>query len=229
MTKIGVIADPHSNLQALEAVLGDMPSVDSIICAGDLVGYGAQPNEVVDLARKRKIKTVLGNHDHAAVTLDTGGLSPVAAEVARWTAERLTPKNSRFLRGLPRETTLKKGGKSIYMAHGSPRNRLAEYIFPGTPNRVLIRMMGGVRAEIVILGHTHVPMQRVIQGKLLLNPGGVGQPRDRDPKASYAVLDLEGEPEVEFRRVGYNIAEAAGKIEEEGLPKELATRIHFGW
>lgn len=227
--KIGVIADPHSNLQAFRAVLKDMPRVNSIICAGDLVGYGAQPNEVVDIARKKGIRTVLGNHDYSAVTRDVSGFNPMAAEAALWTAEHLTEENSKFLRGLPKEVTLSEGGKPIYMVHGSPRRPLTEYIFPGTPNQVLLRLVQGIEADVIILGHTHVPMQQLIQGKLLLNPGGVGQPRDRDPRASYAVLDLKDEPRAEFKRVKYDIGEAAKKIEEEGLPKELATRLYFGW
>lgn len=227
--RIGIIADPHSNLAAFEAVLKHMPRVDALICAGDFVGYGAEPNEVIDLARKKNIPAVLGNHDYAAVTRDVTGLNPLAARAALWTAEELTGKNAEYLRALPRELRLPLGGNSIYMVHGSPKRPLMGYIFPGTSNRVLLKLVQGVDADVIVLGHTHVPMKRMIQGKLLINPGGVGQPRDRDPRASYALLTLGKEPEAEFERVEYDVGKTAKKIEDAGLPTELATRLHFGW
>ncbi|MEA1904610.1 MAG: metallophosphoesterase family protein [Candidatus Hadarchaeota archaeon] len=227
--RIGVIADPHSNLAAFEAVLKHMPRVDALICAGDFVGYGAEPNEVIDLARKKNIPAVLGNHDYAAVTRDVTGLNPFAARAALWTTKELTEKNAEYLRDLPRELRLTLGGNSIYMVHGSPRRPLMEYIFPGTSNRVLLKLVQEVDADVIVLGHTHVPMKRMIQGKLLINPGGVGQPRDRDPRASYALLTPGDEPEAKFERVEYDVDKTAKKIEDAGLPTELATRLHFGW
>ena len=227
--KIGVISDPHANLQALEAVLNDMGDVDAILCAGDLVGYCAQPNEVIELIKKNRVKCVLGNHDRSAVTGELSGLNVAESKVATWTREALKAKNKRYLRGLSEKKTFKKGGKSIFIAHGSPRKPLIEYVFPGTPSRALLRMIQGVDSDVIILGHTHVPMERILQSKLIINPGGVGQPRDRDPKAAYAILDLEGEPKVEFKRVKYDVELASAKILEAELPREIATRIHFGW
>ncbi len=227
--KIGLIADPHSNLAALEAVLKDMPRVDQLICAGDLVGYAVEPNEVVKLARVKRMQTVMGNHDYAAVTRDVRGFNPLAAQAALWTAEHLHKENLEYLSNLPTHLELTYGKQRLYMVHGSPRDPLNEYIFSDIPNRVLAELVRDLDADIVMLGHTHTPMERVIFGKLVINPGGVGQPRDRDPRASYAILNLGEDVKTSFHRVDYDVKITAEKIETAGLPSELATRLFFGW
>ena len=227
--RIGIIADPHSNLAALQAVLKHMPRVDTVICAGDLVGYGGEPNEIIEMIRKRKISTILGDHDYAVLTRNTTGLDPLAARAALWSAEKLTGENMEYLRRLPRELRLSLSGINILVIHGSPKRPLRGYITPETPNRELLNLVQGIKADVIVLGHTHIPMKRVIQGKLLVNPGSVGQPRNRDPRASYALLTLGDELRVKFERVEYDVDRAAKKIEEAGLPAELATRLYFGW
>ena len=227
--KIGVIADPHSNLAALKAVLKDMPRVDGLICVGDLVGYAAEPNEVVKLAKMKRMQIVMGNHDYAAVTRDVRGFNPLAAQAALWTADNLSKENLEFLSNLPTHLTLTFGKQRLYVVHGSPRDPLNEYIFPDTSNRVLAELIRDLDADILVLGHTHIPIERVVFGKLILNPGGVGQPRNRDPRASYAVLNLGKDVKVSFHRVGYDVKITAEKIEAAGLPSELATRLFFGW
>jgi putative phosphoesterase len=227
--KIAVIADPHSNLTAFKAVLRSLPRVDAIVCAGDLVGYGAEPNEVVDLARSKRMQVVMGNHDYSAVTRDVAGFNPFAARAALWTAENLREDNVKYLRGLPDCLELSYGSKSLYVVHGSPRDPLNEYIFPDLPNRVLLELTRDIDADIIVFGHTHVPMKRIIHGKLIINPGGIGQPRDRDPRASYMVLVLDDEIRVKHERVEYDVEKTAKKIESAGLPSELATRLYFGW
>jgi putative phosphoesterase len=227
--KIGLIADPHSNLAALKAVLKDMPRVDQLICVGDLVGYAAEPNEVVELARVKRMRVVMGNHDYATVTRDVRGFNPLAAQAALWTAEHLHRENLEYLSNLPTHLTLTYGKRRFYVVHGSPQDPLNEYIFPDTSNRVLAELLRDLDADIIMLGHTHMPMERVIFGKLVINPGGVGQPRDRDPRASYAILNLGEEVKVSFHRVDYDVKITAEKIETAGLPSELATRLFFGW
>jgi putative phosphoesterase len=228
--KIAVLSDIHSNLTALKAVLEDLPKVDEILCLGDLVGYAAEPNEVVELVRERNIRCVMGNHDYAAVTGDVRGLNELAAGAALWTHRTLREENRRFLRSLPLEARLKLSGKSLYLAHGSPRDPLWEYVFPELPNSSLLEIVRGVEADLSLFGHTHVPMERKIFGKLVLNPGGVGQPRDLDPRASYMLLELDGEePRIQIRRVKYDIDLTAKKIRTAGLPEELAARLYFGW
>lgn len=227
--KIGLIADMHSNLSAFKAVLDDMPRVDQIVCAGDLVGYAAEPNEVVNLAKSKHLLVVMGNHDYAALTRDVKGFNPIAARAALWTADNLTGENLKFLSGLPTHLELKFGKHKLYLVHGSPRDPLNEYIFPEMSNHDFAGIVKNVDADVVVLGHTHVPMNRMILGKLVVNPGGVGQPRDRDPRASYAVLTLGKELKIEHRRVEYDIEGTAKKIKVAGLPEELAARLFFGW
>ncbi len=227
--KVGLIADPHSNLSAFRAVLKDMPRVDKIICVGDLVGYGAEPNEVVELARSKGIVAVMGNHDYAAVTGDVGGLNPRAAEAAIWTSKNLSKENLEYLAKFPTHLELNLGKQKLYLVHGSPRDPLNEYLFPDVSNRDLADAIKDVDANIVVLGHTHVPMKRMVMGKLVVNPGGVGQPRDRDFRAGYAVLTFGKTVVVEHRRVEYDIETTAKKIRAAGLPEELATRLFFGW
>ena len=229
MVKIGLISDIHSNLAALEAVLNDMPKVDRVICAGDLVGYGAEPNEVVELVRSKGIQVVMGNHDYAVMTKDVSDLKSVAAEAALWTSRKLSPENIHYLSTLPTQLRLKVGKSRLYVVHGSPRDNLGEYIFPDISNQELSQLIGELEEDIIILGHTHRPMKRMILGKLVVNPGGVGQPRDRNPKAGYAVLAIDGDVDAEIKRVEYDIESTAKKIMAAGLPEELADRLFFGW
>ena len=227
--RIGVIADIHSNLAALKAVLKDMPRVDKIICAGDLVGYAAEPNEVVELAQRKKILSVLGDHDNSSSIGDVKRYDSIAAQAITWTFENLEEGNKKHLRNLPRKLDLKIGGGRILVVHGSPRDPLFDCVFPDISNHALLDLVKGVDADIVVLGHTHIPMKRVIHGKLIINPGSVGQPRDRDPRASYMVLRINGDMEVEHKKVDYEINETAEKIKSAGLPEELAVRLYFGW
>jgi putative phosphoesterase len=227
--KIGLLSDIHSNLAAFKAVLKDMPKVDEVICVGDLVGYAAEPNEVVKLARSKGIRSVMGNHDCAAVTRDVRGFNDRAATAAVWTSDKLTRENRDYLASLPTHLELKEENQKLYAVHGSPRDPLGEYVFPDFSNRDMVAVTKGVEADVVVLGHTHIPMKRAVMGKNIFNPGGVGQPRDRDPRASYAVLTIGKEIEISFWRVEYDIKATAEKIRAVGLPEELATRLFFGW
>lgn len=227
--KIGLVSDIHSNLAAFKAVLKDMPKVNEIICAGDLVGYAAEPNEVVKLSRSKGIRSVMGNHDYAAVSRDVRNLNDRAAAAAAWTSNKLTKENIDYLASFPTHFELKIGERRAYVAHGSPRDPLNEYVFPDFSNRDMVGVTKGVEADIVVLGHTHIPMKRTVMGKNIFNPGGVGQPRDRDPRASYAVLNFAEEIEISFWRVEYDVDATAEKIKAAGLPEELATRLFFGW
>ncbi len=229
MKKIGVIADPHSNAVALHAVLEDMPEVDRILCAGDLVGYGPQPNEVIETVRTRNILSVLGNHDHAVITGDYHSYDELATEADRWNRKELKNKNLNFLKKLDEIEDIQVEGHKISIAHGTPRNPLNEYLYPGTSKKALAKMTQTANSDVIVLGHTHVPLEEMIQGKLVINPGSVGQPRDREPKASYMVLELGDEREVSTKRVSYDVEKVEKMIKEAGLPEKFATRLHFGW
>ncbi len=229
MKKIGVISDPHANLEALRTVLEDMPDVDKIICAGDLVNLGPQPNEVIDLIKNEDILTVLGNHDHAVIENDASSFNEEVAESLKWTREELTKDNLNFLKDLSKTERLEEEDYEIFIAHGTPRKPLKEYLYPGTSNRALMKMTKKVDTDVIVLGHTHVPLKRTIQSKRILNPGSVGQPRDRNPKASYSVIELGDEIEGEQYRVSYDIEKTKKKIEDFDLPEKLGIRLEFGW
>jgi len=229
MKKIGVISDPHANLEALRTVLEDMPDVDRIICAGDLVNLGPQPNEVIDLIQSEDILTVLGNHDNAVIEKDESSFNEEVAKSLKWTQDKITKDNLSFLKGLSKTEKVEENGYEIFIAHGTPRKPLKEYLYPGASNRALMKMTKKVDTDIIVLGHTHVPLKRTIQSKRILNPGSAGQPRDRDPKAGYSVLELGDEIKGEQFRVSYDIEKTKKKIEEFNLPEKLAIRLEFGW
>ncbi len=229
MKKIGLIADPHSNLAALKAVLEDMGEVDKILCAGDLVGYGPQPNETIDLVKSNDVVSCIGNHDHAVATDNFSFLSEDARKAAIWTKKTLNKSNLNFLKGLDEKLQLKIDEYKIFISHGTPRNPLKEYLYPSTSKRALLKMTQEAKADVILLGHTHVPLEQVIQGKLVINPGAVGQPRDRNPKASYKLLELGEDIEITQKRVSYDVDETEKKIKEAELPEEFGTRLHFGW
>ncbi|MBI4344842.1 MAG: metallophosphoesterase family protein, partial [Euryarchaeota archaeon] len=171
----------------------------------------------------RRAVSILGNHDYAVLSGDTSWFNPIAAAAIEWTARDLTQDSLGYLRSLPRSYE-----NAIYMVHGSPKNPLEEYVYGDAPDYQLLEMFDHTRRDIIVLGHTHVPFIRRLGGRLVFNPGSVGQPRDGDPRASYAILDTE-EREVEIDRVGYDIDAVARAILDRGLPQPLALRLYGGW
>lgn len=221
LMKVAVIADIHANFPALEKVLEDIRGAP-IFCCGDLVGYNTFPNEVIDLIRTNNATSILGNHDRAVLTGDTGWFNSEAIKAIEWTAGKLTTENRSFLEALPRAYE-----NEFYMAHGSPKNQLEGYIFSDDPDYVFSDFFNYTERDIIILGHTHMPFVKKIDGKLIFNPGSVGQPRDSDPRASYAILDTE-KKEVKIKRVGYDIEKTSTAIMKAGLPKRLGIRLFRG-
>ncbi|CAJ37791.1 metallophosphoesterase family protein [Methanocella arvoryzae] len=219
--KIGLISDIHANVVALQAVLDDMKDVDVILCAGDIVGYNPYPNETVELLKKYRVKCVKGNYDNAVVTGDTQWFNPVAIQTVRWTTENITRDNLRFLETLPDHIDL--NGITIY--HGSP-SRLEEFIFENDHER-FCQVFDPYDVQVVVFGHTHVPLKKVCGSKIILNPGSVGQPRDGDPRASYGIWDTEKQ-EFTVRRVSYDYTKVQEKIKEAGLPQMMADRLKYG-
>jgi putative phosphoesterase len=225
---IALISDVHSNLEALEAVLAQTGEAE-IYCLGDIVGYGASPNEVVALLAERRATCVLGNHDYAAIKGDVGEFNPRAAVAAIWTAGKLTPASKEFLAALPSERSLRIEGVRVYMAHGSPDDKMWEYVSPTTHSDLFDYYLDKVGADVIALGHTHVPFSWEGARGRVFNPGSVGQPRDGDSRAAYALLTLDGgKAGVALRRVAYDIDKAAGKISAAGLPAVLAARLYSG-
>jgi diadenosine tetraphosphatase ApaH/serine/threonine PP2A family protein phosphatase len=247
VTRIAVLSDVHSNLEALEAVLAEAPSLqaDRYYLCGDLVGYGADPEEVLGrLLELPLLGMVAGNHDLAAVDrFPLGWFNPVAEAALRWTASQLTPAHLETLRALePLERT-----RDALLVHGSVVSPADEYLLPNDVPAAG-RSFERDRFRVGFFGHTHVPTVfeteddgrvagRWVEGeprlelgpnrRYLLNPGSVGQPRDGDPRASFLVYDTDA-CSVEWHRVGYDVAAAQRKILDAGLPSMLAERLSEG-
>jgi len=228
MKKVAFLSDVHANLEALQAVLeklGDM----SIYCLGDVVGYGASPNEVIALLRSRGVTSVLGNHDYAVITGSTSDFNARAAISAKWTMKVISAQSKEYLKSLPQELSLAVEGSRMYLTHGSPLDHLWEYVDPGTHSELFDFYLKRLSARLIALGHTHVPYVWKGEDGTVMNPGSVGQPRDGDSRSSYAIATFEnGEVEVEEERMRYDIRGAAEKIRRAGLPEEHASRLFVG-
>jgi putative phosphoesterase len=231
--KVGVIADIHGNLVALDAVLADMPAVDWLVCAGDVVGYNPWHAECVavvrgdtaplsDAAAARidgEVPTVLGNHDRA-VAFDQGyGFNEMAAAGVTHARETLSEDALEWLGDLPEERTACDG--RLKLVHGHPDDP-DRYTYPEEYNR---DMLTGEQA--LVMGHTHVQGHAIFDEGLVLNPGSVGQPRDDDPRAAYSVLDFD-EYTIEARRVDYDVEEVVDAIKDSDLPLRIGTRLRSG-
>jgi len=241
--RIALLSDVHGNLPAFEAVLRDVDATapDELWCLGDLVGYGAQPRSCVTLARERCDLCLAGNHD-LVVTGDISihDFSSSAAAAAAWTRETIDGESLEFLRGLePADPE-----REVGLYHASPRDPVWEYVLSSWQADECMDLMG---RRVSAIGHSHVALwfQRAAPGRVdgaqaeagteldlstgewLVNPGGVGQPRDGDPRAAWLLLDTETWAAA-WRRVEYPIDEAAKAIEDAGLPQVLAERLYTG-
>lgn len=241
-----VLSDLHGNWEALEAVLNDARGkYDSIVCCGDLVGYGPDPNRIIDWARTNVSAVIRGNHDRACCGLDDlEWFNPVAQEASRWTMATLSEESLAWLRSLPAGPIVVDG---FMLAHGSPLDE-DEYLMTLTD---AANIFGYLEANLTFFGHTHVQggfawehgKRRLIwrpledeavsflhvnaDGLYLVNPGSVGQPRDADARAAYAIYD-SGAREVALYRTGYDYEAVRHKIESSGLPPVLGARLAQG-
>ncbi|MEM3401817.1 MAG: metallophosphoesterase family protein [Candidatus Hadarchaeales archaeon] len=227
--KVGIIADVHSNIWALGAVLGKLGDVERIVCAGDITGSYTRPNEVVKILAEKNVLAVLGEHDRALLSGETRELRGAGRMAAVWSRGIVNGKTLRFLKKLRPSVTFRIGGRRVLIAHRTPGGEFPDGILPDTSSRDVARAVMETDADIIILGHTHIPLRRMALGKIIVNPGSVGQPRDRDPRASYAILKLGEDVEVEFHRAEYDVDAAAREVIEVGLDEELATRLKVGW
>jgi putative phosphoesterase len=231
--RFGVISDIHGNLPAFEAVCADMPPVDRLLCAGDVVGYNPWPAACIDRVRELGAVTVRGNHDRA-VAFDGGRrFNAMAKAGVRHAREELGEADMEWLRSLPTEQFVADG--RIHIVHGHPDDP-DRYTYPSEFSASMLRE--GV--DVVILGHTHVQGSRRVDGGVVLNPGSVGQPRDGDRRAAYAVVELGGDGEggdgdseggalsVETHRVEYDVDRVIEAVTEAGLPERIGTRLKTG-
>lgn len=228
--KLLVLGDIHSNHTALKQVLEDAGSWDMALCLGDIVGYGPDPGECISEVKMRGFRCVAGNHDAAVASGETWGFNPYAAAAVQINRRLLGMDAVRWLGGLPSHLSLEVEGVRIALYHGSPRDPLNEYVFPHEAYVLAERLLGMAEADILLLGHTHIPYLIRVDGRYLVNPGSVGQPRDGDPRASYMLLEVEGgEVSIHHRRVEYDIDEVAGRMRRLGLPEFLASRLYYGY
>lgn len=233
-TRIAIFGDVHGNSAATAATLAaiDAERPDAIYCLGDLVGYGAQPNETIDLIRERGIPTIMGNYDDGVGfdRDDCGCAYTDAGERERgqrslmWTRETVTPDRKAYLRELLPDIRLNIEDTRIRLVHGSPR-RMNEYLFADRDARSLERIAARADSDVLVFGHTHLPWSRMIGDVLFVNAGSAGKPKDGDPRACWLMLTVTaGEPvRVRWHRVDYDVATMARLIRQaDGLPNRFA-------
>jgi diadenosine tetraphosphatase ApaH/serine/threonine PP2A family protein phosphatase len=241
--RILIISDIHANLTALEAVLTDAGEVDAVWCLGDLVGYGPDPNEcIAAVCRLPNLICLLGNHDAAALDqIDADNFNMDARQALYWTRRTLTKESQEFLFGLPEKAVI----ESVTLAHGSPRQPVWEYLLD---TRLATINFDKFDTPYCFVGHTHLPvlfylpdesmdahlivpepfMQLTMAPRAILNPGSVGQPRDRDPRAAYAIY-VDDQNLWEFHRAEYDISSVQTRMEKANLPTRHIQRLSSGW
>lgn len=234
--RIAVITDIHSNINALETVLKDIEGrkADLVVCTGDLVGYCAFPNEVVDLIKSKNILTIMGNYDEAVGNelmacgcdypdpkdMENAGIS------LNWTIDTTKEENKKYLRELPKELIMQFENKEIRFVHGSPRS-INEYLKENSQEADDV--MDDFAEDILICGHTHKPYYKAYKDKLLINAGSAGKPKTGNPNANYIILDITlHNTSVEIIEVPYDYERAAKAIEDNGLPREFVELIRTG-
>jgi predicted phosphodiesterase len=241
--RILVISDIHANLIALEAVLGAAGQFDAVWCLGDIVGYGPDPNDCV--ARIRQLPNlvcILGNHDAAALKqIQTDNFNPEARIALHWTRTALAPTSLEFLSTRPEKAVI----GDVTLAHGSPRHPVWEYLLD---TRTATQSFEHFDTSYCLVGHTHLPVVYyqaedrylahlvvpepntclVLNPRAILNPGSVGQPRDRDPRASYAIFSTDDNT-WDYRRVEYDIQKVQARMVSAGLPERHILRLAAGW
>ena len=235
--RIAVFGDIHGNLPALDAV---MPAIareraDAVYCLGDLVGYGASPDEVTRRIQASGIPTIMGNYDDG-VGFDRDECGCAYRDPAEealghrslaWTKAHTSDASKAFLRTLHGQIRFHAGTTRVLLVHGSPR-KMNEYLFEDRPLSSFQRLAASSDADVIVFGHTHKPYVKDVNGVLFVNAGSVGKPKDLDPRACYVLLDLSGAPSAAFARVEYDVASAAGAIRATDLPHEFAMDIETG-
>jgi predicted phosphodiesterase len=242
--RCAIIADIHANLAALTAVLLDVKQrggVEEIWCLGDIVGYGPDPHDCIELLRQTNHICVAGNHDLAAVgQIDTAEFNPDAVAATEWTTEQLNSRDVSYIRNLPRVINK----DDFTLVHGSPREPIWEYVLSISGAR---ENFAYFKTKFCLLAHTHVPAafsydeggacsfrqfvpeKELVPEKerLIINPGAVGQPRDGDPRASYAIYDSD-KNKFWLYRVPYDITATQARMVEKKLPMRLVARLSHG-
>lgn len=214
-----VISDVHANLVALDAVLDDIDNSSPLVCAGDVVGYNPWPAACIERLRERDVPTISGNHDRMLTSGRNFGANPMAQAGIRYARDVCSEDDLAWLEELPVQRTEFDG--RLKLVHGHP-DAPDRYTYPEDFGAHLLG-----DEDVLVLGHTHIQHVEEFDDGIVVNPGSVGQPRDRDPRAAYAVVDLES-LDVELRRVEYDVDRVVDEIEAEGLPERSGERLRVG-
>jgi putative phosphoesterase len=235
--RIAVFSDVHANLQAMQAVWEDLEGQrpDAVYCLGDLVGYGANPNEVVEFVREHQVPTVMGNYDEGVGfdLQECGCVYRDPADDARgkeslqWTRKVTTDENKRYLQSLPFQLRLEDRSPRLLLVHASPR-KINEYLYADRPQASFERLAKMAGTEVLLFGHTHLPYTKTVERTLFVNTGSVGKPKDGDPRAGYVLLELGRRRKATMRRVAYDIEAATRAIQETDLPAHFAALLRSG-
>ena len=242
--RYAIIADIHANLTAFMAVLADIErrgGVEEVWCLGDVVGYGPDPHQCIELLRQGNHVCVAGNHDWAAIgKIDTSDFNPDAATACHWTAQQLSPEDVEYLESLP----LVIQRSDFTLVHGSPRQPIWEYLIStGSAKENLAYF----QSQFCLVGHSHIPLVFkyseagacsssqlstniglvLAKSRLIINPGSVGQPRDSDPRASYAIYDSETRI-IRLYRIPYDVGATQIRMVKHNLPMRLVARLSYG-
>ena len=237
MYSIALLADIHGNLEALDAVLADIKENPcyQILCAGDLVGYGPRPNEVIARIREEGILTVMGNYDEAVGFLlpacgchiDNPRQKELSLHSLKWSTEHTTTENREWLRELPESLQIEVGGKTIQLIHAT-EDSIVEYLYQSDEARIR-EILERSDCDIYVYGHTHYPYSMALDNKWIINPGSVGRPKDLDPRAAYVRLTIDdGVVQTEIRRISYDVEKVAGEIADGGLDLAFAEFLRSG-
>jgi putative phosphoesterase len=237
MNSIALLSDIHGNIEALDAVLQDIARqpCDLILCAGDLVGYGPRPNEVIHRIKTENIRTVMGNYDEAVgFTLPACGChidNPVQKALSRhslkWTIDHTSAESREFLRGLPESLSIPIGGKSILLTHASS-DSISEYIYQEDQERIH-QILSEIQEDVYVFGHTHYPFFLPVGSKWIANAGSVGRPKDGDNRASYMQLQVDdGSVRAEIVRVSYDVESVVQDMEKLGLDEAFRLFLQNG-
>ncbi|MEG6616983.1 metallophosphoesterase family protein [Peptococcaceae bacterium 1198_IL3148] len=236
--KIAIFADVHSNFLGLQAVLVDirLRGIGNIYCLGDVVGYGPRPNKSIDLLRRERIFTIMGNYDDAIGNMrlicgcdyrDEQAMK-LGERSILWTKEHTLEENKAWLRQLPERIEFTAGGLKFLLVHGSPR-QLNEYLFEDTDEEVLNQLLAENNCDVLVCGHTHLPYYKQVARGHVINVGSAGKPKHGNPQVGYALLDVDkGNLKVKFIQLSYDYEQTAREIEEVGLPREFAQIIRTG-
>jgi putative phosphoesterase len=225
--RILLLSDIHANPWALRAVCTDVHAAEHTLCAGDSVNYGPDPASVIHWLRNHQAVTVRGNHDNAvAFAADPkASLAKEALALAMrdWTRDQLEPADMAWLLTLERQVLWEEGGVRFLILHATPQDRLYDYrLTPDVSDSLLLELTRSVKADVLVVGHTHLPLLRRARNLTIVNPGSVGQPLDGDPRASYAVWE---DGEITLHRVKYDCQAAVDALAQLPLNQEMIGKL----